>query len=89
MRLPGAHSFYSSGLAAERKAAVPTPPRDRSLTNVAGTLGSLVAAPGLMIVQKAAIKSLGGGGSRKTQLSRSGHHELQAGAVKRPWSEAL
>lgn len=37
------------------------------------TLGSLVAAPGLMIVQKAAIKSLGGGGSRKTQLSRSGH----------------
>lgn len=37
------------------------------------TLGSLVAAPGLMIVQKAAIKSLGGGGSRKTQLSRSRH----------------
>lgn len=35
------------------------------------TLGSLVVAPGLMIVQKVAIKSLGGGGSRKTQLSRS------------------
>lgn len=30
-------------------------------TDVAGTLGSLVAAPGLMIVQKVAIKSLGGG----------------------------
>lgn len=55
---PCAYTFCSSGCAAEQKAAVAC---FGALTDVAGTLGSLVAAPGLMIAQKSAIKRLGGG----------------------------
>lgn len=49
----------------------PTAPQYGPPTDVAGTLGSLVAAPGLMIVQKAAIKSLGGGERKRTEKHSS------------------